>query len=243
MKPLINFLPAVVLLVACGVGAGPELGDFPALTRQETDPPFTLTAPSSRSPAPFKFASSNAAVATISGAQVTLHGRGDSTITASQDGIGSYGPTSKSTTLTVIAPCAEGQTPVNGACAAVPTCVAPATLVNNQCVTPTLTATSVTNGTLTYQGVSRTDNWANANTYCQDSVAEGASNWRLPTQDELTALYTSGKVAGHNWNLGNTWSSVTGNTVQAASHVAVNLQNGVSADRLDTAVAYVSCVR
>jgi hypothetical protein len=246
MKRLITVLIALVLLAACGVGAGPELGDFPTITKQETDPPFTLTAPSSRSPAAFTFTSSDAAVATVSGAQVTIHGRGETTITAAQEGIGSYGPTSKSTTLKVIAQCSAGQTPVNGACATVPTCVPPATLVNNECVTPapsTITAATVTNGSLTWMSAGRTDTWTNARAFCRDSTINKLTGWRLPATDELSALYTSGVLAGQGWTLGSTWSLTMSSTAQVDRHLTFNLQTGEMVEQADTARAYVSCVR
>jgi hypothetical protein len=246
MKSLITVLCTVLLLVACGVGAGPELGDFPAITKQETDPPFTLTAPSSRSPAPFTFTSDNAAVATISGAEVTIHGRGQTTITAAQNGIGSYGPTSKSTTLMVIAACPTGQTPVDGACAVIPTCTPPATLVNNQCVTPTptsITATTVTNGALTWMSAGRADTWTNARDFCRDTVINKLTGWRLPATDELTALFNSGRLAGQGWTLGNTWSLTMSSTAQVSRHLAINLQTGESVELADTVASYISCVR
>lgn len=244
MKPLIPVLPAVVLLVACSADTGPELGDFPAISKKETDAPFTLAAPSSRSPAAFTFTSSNAAVATISGAQVTIRGPGQSTITAAQERIGGYGPTSKATTLTVEAvPCGTGQVRVNGACTAVPTCVPPATLVGNQCIAPATTAATVTTATLRWMGTTRTDTWANAHAFCDGSVIDGVTGWRLPAPAELSALVTSGALAGRGWVLGNTWSSTMGSTLQATSHVAVHLGTGETMERADTAGAYVSCVR
>lgn len=246
MKSLISILPAVVVLVACGgVGAGPELGDFPAISKKETDAPFTLTAPSSRSPVAFTFSSSNPAVATISGALVTIHGPGQSTITAAQNGVGGYGPTQKSTTLTVDAvPCDAGQARVAGVCTAVPTCIAPATLVNNQCLAPTTGASTVViDGGLSWMGASRTDTWANANAFCNSSVIDGLTGWRLPTPAELSGLYASGKMANQGWTLNNTWSSAIVGTAQATSHTTVNLATGDTAAQSDTVGAYVTCVR
>ena len=109
-----------------GSGEGPPLGDFPAMTKKETDASFTLVAPSSDSPATFKFTSSNLSVATINGAVVTIKGVGETIITASQDSIGSFGPTHKSTTLTVTAvPCDAGSVRMDGVCTPIPTCICP----------------------------------------------------------------------------------------------------------------------
>jgi len=243
MKPLISALPAIVLLVACGVGAGPELGDFPAIEKAETDPPFTLTAPSSRSPVPFTFTSSNPAVATISGAVVTIHGLGQSTITAAQSGNDAWGPTSKSTTLTVSPACPSGQVRVNGTCTVAPTCTAPATPVGDQCVAPAITAATLTRSPLTWRGTAHTDTWAHARHFCEDSVIDKTTGWRLPTQDELSTLFTSRATANQGWSLGATWSVTVPGSGQAGRHVTVDLAKGRVEELDDTAVAYVSCVR
>jgi hypothetical protein len=261
--PLLHLAQAAVLLVlliACGGGEGPELGDFPAITKSVNDPPFTITAPSSRSPAPFTFTSSNPAVATIDGAQVTIRGLGQSTITAAQNGLGTWGPTHKSTTLTVDVACPTGQVRVNGVCTVPPTCeapatlvngvctvqtkcVAPATLVDNQCKAPTITAAFVTNAPLTWRGISHTDKWTNARDFCEDSVINNTTGWRLPTADELSALYNAGVLANRGWALSNTWSTSVGSSTQTPSHVVINLSTGERGERADTAVSYVGCVR
>jgi hypothetical protein len=92
---------ALFLLVSCGGHDGVELGEFPAIKKTEGDAPFDLVAPSSKSPAPFTFSSSDPAVASIVGTRVTVGVPGTATITAQQGKMGSYYPTSKSTTLTV----------------------------------------------------------------------------------------------------------------------------------------------
>ena len=247
MKRIVVWLLTMCLMVACGSpDEGPPLGPFAAITKTETDAPFNIVPPSSKSPAAFSYTSSNADVATIAGSLVTIKGPGTSTITASQGGTGGWGPTSATTTLTVTAVvCGNGGVRINGVCTAVPTCVSPATRVNNTCVAPVGSASQVTtlSPALAWMGVSTAHNWADAQLFCTGSVIGGLSGWRLPTEAELKALQGSGLIAGHNWTLGNTWSSDMGTTLNAPTRVAVDLSTGTSSDRADTAGANVSCVR
>jgi hypothetical protein len=244
MKRLLGWLLMTCLVVACSnPDVGPPLGDFPAISKTTADVPFVLTAPSSRSPAAFTFTSSNAAVATISGATVTILAAGTSTITASQPSVGSFGPTSKSTTLTVTASsCQSGYTLVNGACQANRNCISPATQQGSDCVAPASSGvTNVTSASLIWVGIVRTDNWANARDYCGTTVIDSVAGWRQPSADELTALYAANVIAGHGWTLGETWTQTKGTA--ASSYVIVDLRTGARADRAETASAYVSCVR
>lgn len=244
MKSLIGWLALACLLVACGAGEGPKLGAFPAISKQETDAPFDLVAPSSRSPATFHFAIDNAAVATVDGSRVTIKGPGTAIVTAGQDAIGGYGPTHGTTTLTVTAvACAAGSTRVNGTCTPLAACTAPATRVGNDCVAPAGTATQATTGNLIFAGVTFSESFDHASAYCSTTVIDGVAQWRLPTQAELTALIQSGAIAGHNWVLGNTWTSTMGSKGAASSHVAVDLATGEVTERADTLGSYVSCVR
>jgi len=235
------------LLLACLVmgcsdpDAGPPLGDFPAITKTETDASFALTAPSSRSPAAFKFTSSDAKVATIEGATVTIHGAGTSTITASQPSLGTYGPTSKSTTLTVTAvACENGGVRIDGICKTTPNCVSPATEVNRECIAPVSSATTVNVPGQIWIGVTVADTFAHARDYCAGTVINSIAGWRQPTSVELRNLVAAGAIAGNNWVTGEAWSKDAG---AAGSHVVVNLANGATAERPDTAAAYVSCMR
>lgn len=245
MKRIVGWLLMLCLVAACSdPDQGPPLGPFAAIEKKETDPPFDITPPSSRSPAAFTYTSSDAAVATIAGSRVTIKGPGKTTITASQPSIGNYGPTSASTTLTVAkVDCGAGSVVVNGKCTAVPTCVPPAVLTNNQCVPPTTDAALVHANDLAWMGVSFSDNATNAKAFCESITIEGADKWHLPTAAELTALQQSGALAGQGWTLGPTWSSTMGTASTAASHVVVDLSNGTSAERADVAGAFVSCVR
>jgi hypothetical protein len=232
------------LVAACSdPDHGPQLGPFAAIAKTETDKPFDIVPPSSRSPAPFTFTSSKPEVATIAGSTVTIHGPGVSTITASQASIGSYGPTSASTTLTVTAvPCEAGSTRIGGVCTVIPKCIPPATLSNNTCVVPPTGASKVTSGSLTWMGVSNAATWADARDFCAGSTIEGTTGWRQPTQAELANLFASGAIAGHGWELGNTWSSTMGTTASSASHVAIDLATGTATERADTANSFIGCV-
>jgi hypothetical protein len=246
MKRIVAWLFLLCLLVACSdPDQGPPLGPFAAITKTETDPPFSIVPPSSKSPAGFSYTSSKPEVATIEGSVVTIRGPGTSTITASQGSVGGWGPTSASTTLTVSAVACEtaNSVRVNGVCTVLPTCVPPATPAGNQCVASSTTATQVTAPPGTWAGVSQSDNWANASAFCTGTTIDNQTGWRLPTTDELIVLQKSGLTAGHNWALGNTWSSDRDTTANAASHVAVNLATGASTVRVDTAFSNVSCVR
>jgi hypothetical protein len=245
MKRIVGWLLMMCLVVACGdPDQGPPLGEFAAITKTETDVPFNIVPPSSKSPASFSYTSSNAAVATIAGSLVTIKGAGESTITASQGGVGGWGPTSASTTLTVTAvACDNGGVRINGVCTPVPTCTKPAVLQNNQCVPPANGATMVTFNALAWMGVGHADTWANASDFCATSTIQGVTGWHLPTADQLKALQASGEIAGHGWTLGNTWSSQMGTTASSASHIVVDLSNGTVVERVDTANSYVSCVR
>lgn len=247
MKTLFGWLIAACLLAACGSpDEGPELGAFEPITKKETDEPFDLTAPSSKSPGAFSFTSSNQAVATVDGKRVTIRGVGETTITASQPRSGSFGPTHKSTTLTVSAvPCEAGQVRVGASCEAVPSCTSPATLnkVSNRCIAPATTGTPVSFGGLTWMSVTRSDTWAKADAFCRGSVIGNQEGWRLPTRAELAALYASGEMANRNWELGPTWAEEMATGLAAEGHVTVDLRNGDRIERGVDAGAYVACVR
>jgi hypothetical protein len=247
MKRIVGWLLMMCLMAACSdPDQGPPLGVFAAITKTETDKPFDIVPPSSRSPAPFTYTSSDAKVATIAGSTVTITGPGTSTITAAQASIGGYGPTSASTTLTVTAvPCDAGSTRVAGVCTVIPTCIPPAKLDStNKCVAPATSATMVTANSLAWMGVSdaNVNTWEKARDFCAGSIIEGAAEWHLPTEVQLKELFASGAIAGHNWALGNTWSSTMGTTASSASHKTVDLLTNTSSERVDTANSYVSCV-
>jgi formylglycine-generating enzyme required for sulfatase activity len=81
--------------------------------------------------------------------------------------------------------------------------------------------------------------WATANATCA-ALTQGGFTWRLPTQAELSALYTAGTGAltTAGWPLNITWSSTGG----AGFHDVVSLGNGFVIWYSDSNVSYVSCV-
>jgi hypothetical protein len=92
----------LTLLTACGGNDdGVKLGEFPAISVAEGDT-VDLKAPSSKSPAPFNFSSSNPAIAEVSGTKLIGKRAGTATLTAGQGQMGSYNPTSTSTSVTVV---------------------------------------------------------------------------------------------------------------------------------------------
>lgn len=93
---------ALFLLAACGGSdEGVKLGEFPAISVAEGDT-VDLKAPTSKSPATFTFSSSNPALAEVSGTKLIAKAAGSGTITAQQGRMGSYNPTSTSTSFTVV---------------------------------------------------------------------------------------------------------------------------------------------
>ena len=226
MKKIMGAWMLAGLLASCGgSGEGPPLGAFPALSKKDIDASFTLTAPSSKSPAAFVYASSNPAVATVEGGVVTIVGPGETTITASQPSDGSFGPTHTSAVLTVTA-----------------TCIAPATVANHACMAPASTATATTESGRIWARAVHTDSWAHARDFCANTVIDSVAGWRLPTRVELAELVASGAVAGHGWAAGSAWSSTAAASVNGG-HAVVDLASAAVVERADGEMALVSCVR
>ena len=99
----------------------------------------------------------------------------------------------------------------------------------------------VSQGGLTWMPVnSSTKNWSQANAYCTNTAINGQTGWRLPTKDELKALYDSGAMKGQGWTLGNTWSSTPGGS---GGHDVVGLDSGGVYPFYDSHEIYVTCVR
>jgi Protein of unknown function (DUF1566) len=248
INKLLCFASILLLLAACGGGGTIEVSNFPAMTKTEGDSPFELKPPSSKSPAAFSYSSSDPAVATISGSVVTVLLAGTTTITASQASTGSYGSSTISALLTVKQiVCTAPQVRENGKCVApAPVCTAPATLQNNICVAPPFgTGVEVALNNATWMPVAFSNTWTNANAYCTTTTIKGLTGWRLPTEFELNNLYTSHKMDGQGWLLGDTWSSTTkiGGGFIDARAVAVSLVNGSATFDTGGSGAYIACVR
>ena len=225
-KRLFSLIAAslLFLLSACGDN-GVQLGEFPALTKTEGDPPFDLTAPSSDSPGPFSFSSSDDSIASISGKTVTIHRAGTVTITAQQPRTGSYNPTSTSTTLTIAAR----------------VCEAPSVNENGVCVPPASTAGYVTRGEVVWMPASFVLNWAKADAFCKNTTIQGGKGWKLPTRTELAELVASGELDGRGWKGGDAWTRTAG--AAAGTYATVNLLSGDPTDVGAAEEAYVTCVR
>jgi len=98
----------------------------------------------------------------------------------------------------------------------------------------------VSQGGLTWMPVSFYKNWADANVFCANNKINGQSGWRLPTNDELIALFNSGAMKNQGWTLRNTWSSVRSDNNY---HYIVNMLGGGLVSTVDSYDSYVTCVR
>lgn len=221
----LSLAAALCLLSSCGGHDGVELGPFPALNKTEGDAPFELTAPTSKSPAPFTYTSSDPSVATIEGNRVTVHAAGTSTITAQQGRMGSYYPTSTSALLTV----------------APRVCTAPLENRQGACVAPATEAVTVTQAQLNWTPAHFVLTWAEADAYCKNSTLNGVTGWKLPDQSQLVALQASGAANGKGWTMADAWSTTAGTGTD--THFAVNLASGASTVFPKENKAYVTCVR
>lgn len=105
---------------------------------------------------------------------------------------------------------------------------------------PSLPQGYVSQGGLTWMPVTFTKPWAEANSYCVNTTLNGQTSWRLPTKDELSALYASGAMKGQGWMLTYNWSSSPGSS---GSHYNVYLDIGSVLPINDTENRYVTCVR
>ena len=106
---------------------------------------------------------------------------------------------------------------------------------------------------LTWMPISATTyTYANAVTLCLGTI-NGTNDWRLPTQPELSALYTaypdnSGVGTGNStliaqgWTLGSTWSS-TPDPNNSGFYFAVSLNSGYFGTSSQTSNINVACVR
>jgi hypothetical protein len=104
----------------------------------------------------------------------------------------------------------------------------------------------VSQGGLTWMPInSSTKTWEVASAYCTYTPINGQTGWRLPTDEELSALYyASGpmKYQGWGWTLGSTWSSTPVDAGKA--HNMIQLDNdGYVGPGVDAHPQNVTCVR
>ena len=105
----------------------------------------------------------------------------------------------------------------------------------------------VSQGGMIWMPISLRKTWADANAYCNSSTINSLTGWRLPTLDELRALYASEAMKNQGWTLDSTWSSVP---FRSGNHYMVYLidvssrgiQNGKGLPVGDQYINYVTCV-
>jgi formylglycine-generating enzyme required for sulfatase activity len=97
----------------------------------------------------------------------------------------------------------------------------------------------VSQGGLTWMQVSFYKTWAEANAYCTNTAINGQTGWRLPTVNELSALYNSGAMKDQGWKLSFTWSSTL---YGSGEHDGVNLGSG-GVNSFGVVNGDVTCVR
>jgi hypothetical protein len=97
----------------------------------------------------------------------------------------------------------------------------------------------VTQGGLTWLPISFNRTWTDANAYCSKSIIKAQAGWRLPTTEELSALYKSGEFNDKGWTLSSSWSSKPNGS---DSHDTVSLSNGDVYADADNFHNFVTCV-
>src|ERR1039457_83666 len=103
----------------------------------------------------------------------------------------------------------------------------------------------VAQGGLTWMKINSSGmNWSDANSYCNNTMINGQSGWRLPVKDELIGLYHSGAMKDQmkdQWAAIRyfIWSSTPGS---AGGHYIFNLGLGSGAGNIDKDNFYVTCV-
>jgi hypothetical protein len=95
-------------------------------------------------------------------------------------------------------------------------------------------------GTFSIMGYPAQTDFPGASSYCSSITSLGQTGWRLPTRNELLALYASGAINGQGWTLSNTWSS-TGTGTGNVYH-DINLGNGADNWVAGYWESYVTCV-
>lgn len=184
------------------------------------------------------------------GTLVTLNGSASTSLTNTHTLIYSWILTSRPTGSTAVLTGATTAAPTftaDLAGAYVATLVVSDGTVNSNTATVTITAITLPSGYVSQGGLvwmppAPLYTWANADAYCTTFTINGQSRWRMPTKDELKALYDSGVINGQGWALTYTWSSTWWNSVGSGLHYFVDLTNGNIGWSLDMQTYYVSCV-
>jgi hypothetical protein len=97
----------------------------------------------------------------------------------------------------------------------------------------------VSQGGLTWMPVSFVKKWSEAKAYCANTVIDGKSGWRLPTKNELSALYNSGAVKDTGCKLGDTWTSTPDDS--GNHYYVVSLHNGNAYSTHELNNYFVTC--
>lgn len=81
--------------------------------------------------------------------------------------------------------------------------------------------------------------WPEANDYCQNTIIHGMKGWRLPTADELKALYKSKEMKNKGWLLNRVWSSTAH---RQGGHMSVGLKLGFTNWTNDNLKLLTTCI-
>ena len=81
--------------------------------------------------------------------------------------------------------------------------------------------------------------WPEADGYCQNTIIHGMKGWRLPTADELKALYKSKEMKNKGWLLNRVWSSTAH---RQGGHMSVGLKLGFTNWTNDNLKLLTTCI-
>jgi Protein of unknown function (DUF1566) len=83
-------------------------------------------------------------------------------------------------------------------------------------------------------------NWADADSFCTNSLIKGKNGWRLPTKYELIDIYQSGVPNRQQWPLMHVWTSTP--DFKDGGYYIISMYTGVIGSIIDTSSTYVYCV-
>lgn len=81
--------------------------------------------------------------------------------------------------------------------------------------------------------------WPEADNYCRTTIIHGMKGWRLPTTDELNALYKSQEMNNKGWLLNRVWSSTAH---RLGGHMSVGLKLGFTNWTNDNLKLLTTCI-